>query len=530
MSRRSFGRNIASLVNAQGKLKSNRVDGIDSSEVNSIVQGEVSSGVSYFDTLDSLPTTGLSSGLKALVKVSSTEGRLYIYNGQGWYNADTNLNTSAPVWSTEPDATYTIADSATPLIVTALASDADGDPLTNQSFVTDSAQYMVDITNDSSVWTFTPKTKIQIGAAVAAGNLTDSNGDFVYTFKWSDGINFVSKAATISYSPSAFTGINWNGTRALAPGGNSPTESYSHSNVIQYFDITTLGDAQDFGDLTELKNGVCAVSSGQRCVIMGGQGRTSTQTPPGSGRYLDEMEYVAFNTPGNAVSFGLLGTGVHDAAAGSNGTRGIIGGGDAGPSSSTATDVIQYITIDTTSASSAFGNLTAETHMGMSTQDDTSLGFLEGYTSSGGFGYRNTNTWVTMDTLGNSVNQGSFTYGMGNGGKGVCSDNTYGVVFGGNQDYTSGGVSWNNYIYYLTIATKSDASDFGDCLTSLGHAGQTSYAQTKRGVSIGGFYNPGTVTIDTISYIVIDTPGNAQDFGDLTQATEYSYGVSGNAA
>ena len=324
------------------------------------------------------------------------------------------------------------------------------------------------------------------------------------------------------------TTLPWNGSRVLATGGNSPAETYSYSNVIQYFDITTLGDAQDFGDLTEIKNGVCAVGNGGRCVIMAGQGRTSTQTPPGSGRNLDEMEYVSFATPANAVSFGLLGTGVHDAAAGSNGTRGIIGGGDAGTSS--ATDVIQYITIDTAGGSSSFGNLTAETHMGMSTNDDTYLGFLEGYTSSGGFGYRNTNTWVTMDTLGNSVNQGSFTYGIGNGGKGIVSDNTYGVVFGGNEDYTSGGTSWNNNIYYLTIATKSDASDFGDCITSLGHAGQASYAQTKRGVSIGGFYNPGTVTIDTISHIVIDTPGNASDFGDLTQATEYSYGVSGNAA
>jgi len=387
---------------------------------------------------------------------------------------------------------------------------------------------MVDITNDSSVWTFTPKTKIQIGAAVAAGNLTDSNGDFVYTFKWSDGINFVSKAATISYSPSAFTGIDWNGTRALAPGGQAPAATYSYTTMIEYFDITTLGDADDFGDLTEIKSKLCAVSSGQRCVIMAGSGRTPTQTPSGSGRNMDEMEYVAFNTPGNAVSFGLLGTGVHDAAAGSNGTRGIMGGGDAGTSSATA--AIQYITIDTPSASSSFGNLTQVTHMHMSTNDDTYLGFLEGYTTAGGHGYRNLNTWVTMDTLGNSVNQGDFGIGFGNGGKGVCSDRTYGVVFGGNQDTGNGGTSWNNNIYYLTIATKSDGSDFGDCLTSLGHAAQTSHAGSKRGVSIGGFYNPGGVELDTISHIVIDTPGNAQDFGDIATPKDYSYGVSGNAA
>ena len=93
----SFGRRIADLINDQGKLKQSKVDGLDSSETLSIVSTEVSSGVSYFDTLDSLPTTGLSAGLKAIVNISSTKGRLYVYNGQGWYNADTNLNTSAPV-------------------------------------------------------------------------------------------------------------------------------------------------------------------------------------------------------------------------------------------------------------------------------------------------------------------------------------------------------------------------------------------------------------------------------------------------
>ena len=130
--------------------------------------------MSYFDTLDSLPTTGLSAGLKALVNISSTEGRLYIYNGQGWYNADTNLNTSAPVWVTEPSAEYDIADSVTPLTITALASDPDSDKITNESFVSDSAQYMVTISNDSSVWTFTPKSADSIGIEVASGNLNDS--------------------------------------------------------------------------------------------------------------------------------------------------------------------------------------------------------------------------------------------------------------------------------------------------------------------------------------------------------------------
>lgn len=153
-----------------------------------------------FDTLDSLPINGIVEGQRAFVEANS---RLYISNGSGWYNV--SLVNQTPTWATEPDATYDIADSATPLVITALATDSDNPDknLINQSIVTDSAQYMVNITNDSSVWTFTPKSADSIGQEVAAGNLTDSNGDFIYTFKWSDGISFVAKPVTIAYSPSS---------------------------------------------------------------------------------------------------------------------------------------------------------------------------------------------------------------------------------------------------------------------------------------------------------------------------------------
>ena len=153
-----------------------------------------------FDTLDSLPITGIEEGQRAFVEENS---RLYISNGSGWYNI--SLVNQTPTWATEPDAAYTIADSVTPLVITALATDSDNPDtgLVNQSFGTDSAQYMVTITNDSSVWTFTPKSADSIGQEVAAGNLTDSNGDFIYTFKWSDGVSFVAKSATITYTPAS---------------------------------------------------------------------------------------------------------------------------------------------------------------------------------------------------------------------------------------------------------------------------------------------------------------------------------------
>ena len=172
--------------------------GLDSAEVASV-------GLKVFQTLDSLPTSNLLEGQQALV---DSDKRLYISNGLGWYNIA--VVNATPRFDSAPNDEYTIVDSQTPLVITAKALDSDfpDNALINQSFGTDSAQYMVNITNDSSVFTFTPKSADSIGIEVAAGNLTDSNGDFTYTFKWSDGINFVAKAANIIYNTGSGTAAN----------------------------------------------------------------------------------------------------------------------------------------------------------------------------------------------------------------------------------------------------------------------------------------------------------------------------------
>ena len=169
---------------------------IRSGVTTAVTNNSVPSGLEVFATLDSLPISGLIAGQEAFVEENS---RIYVSNGSGWYNTGSNVPIS-PTWFTEPDASYSVVDSATPLIITAKAQDSDTPNVLNQSFASDSAQYMVNITVDSSVFTFTPKSADSIGIEVAAGNLTDSNGDFIYTFKWSDGTDFVAKETTITYS------------------------------------------------------------------------------------------------------------------------------------------------------------------------------------------------------------------------------------------------------------------------------------------------------------------------------------------
>ena len=181
--------------------------GLDSAQVTAIAGGV---GLSVYSTLDNLPTSGLTSGDQAYVTATN---RLYVSNGSGWYNVA--LFNATPRWLIEPNASYDIADSATPLVITAKAADSDNADanLLHQSIVTDSAQYLVDISRDSSVYTFAPKSQDSIGTAILAGNLpvgADSSlaNDFIYTFKWSDGINFISKAVTINYSLNPFNTLD----------------------------------------------------------------------------------------------------------------------------------------------------------------------------------------------------------------------------------------------------------------------------------------------------------------------------------
>ena len=179
-------------------------DGLDSAAVSAIA----GSGVAVYDTLDSLPMTGLTAGAEAFVKGNN---RLYVSNGSGWYNI--TLVNRNPRWDSggEPLVSYTITDSATPLIITARAVDSDNpdSKLLNQSFASDSAQYIATITSDSSVFTFTPKSADSIGIEVANGNLVDSDTSFTYTFKWSDGISILSKAVSIGYNTGPALSLAW---------------------------------------------------------------------------------------------------------------------------------------------------------------------------------------------------------------------------------------------------------------------------------------------------------------------------------
>ena len=285
--------------------------GIDSAQTESIASG---APMKVYTGLDSLPTSGLTAGDQAYVE---SNNRLYISNGDGWYNIA--LANSTPYWDSEPLTSYEIADSATPLIIVAKARDSDNSDnnLLHQSTASDSAAFLVDITRDSSVFTFTPKSEDSIGASVTAGDLTDSNtNDFIYTFKWSDGINFVSKAVTINYnfagptyfiSPSA-NGSQWQNATLYRLDAYSNHAGQSVDAVSSYNSSTYTWtiDTDQFFDGTHVTPAFSGWSSDQNyLLVIKGHDPDSGFNDRG-GIYINE--YLSTNTGDNYDGYGAYGS------------------------------------------------------------------------------------------------------------------------------------------------------------------------------------------------------------------------------
>ncbi len=337
---------------------------------------------------------------------------------------------------------------------------------------------------------FTPPDRIaELGVGFKAGALrynTDSNKVELY-----DGNQW---AEVQSSSPN----LN-GGARGLFGGGAvSPTTT----NTIAFVNISSTGNATDFGDLTERKSTPSSLSSSTRGVWGGGL----TPTPA----YINNIDYITISSTGDAADFGDL-TRQHRILSGcSSSTRGLFGGGYTNPGP--AFNVIDYITIAATGNAVDFGDLTVGRY-GLASFSSQTRGVF-----SGGYGlpaFRNTIDYVTISTLGNATDFGdtllSSYYLSG------CSNSTRGVF---SQGINPSG-TWN-IIGYVTIATLGNAVDFGDL--SQARNGSSACSSSTRGLFSGGDLAPSF--LNTIDYITILTQGNAVDFGDLINLTLYSAGCS----
>ena len=297
--------------------------------------------------------------------------------------------------------------------------------------------------------------------------------------------------------------------RGIFAGGFNALDVYDE---IEYITISSIGNATDFGDLTELTRSAGATSNGtnQRGVFGGG----STQVIQ-----YNVISYITISSIGNATDFGDL-TALSDGLGGaSNGTneRGVFSpiGGDG------LSDVIEYITINSIGNSTNFGDLTVLRGNLSSTSNGTNERgvFCGGAIIDSPF-YVDTIDYITINSAGNATDFGNLLEVKETTGATSNGTNERGVSGGG---VTTGALL--NVIEYITISSIGNSADFGDLTVARQGTSSTSNGTNDRGVWGGGVWVDSSYS-NVIDYVTITSLGNADDFGDLTKSKRSCFATS----
>ena len=296
----------------------------------------------------------------------------------------------------------------------------------------------------------------------------------------------------LATSPEQQTG----GTRMLVLGG------YSTTDRIDAIEISTTGDATDFGNLVTSMFATSGAGSRVAAFRIGGN------TP--SAR--NDIGKTIFASQGDEVDTGAdcLTNRTYTGAL-SDSTRACF----AGNNDPAQVNSIEYFSMTTTGNSVDFGDLSYVLLMPATFASPTRGIFTGGQNSSNPNGVSNIE-FITISATGNSSDFGDLVDArsqlMG------CSNAVRGLISGGGEAPGNG----VNTIEFVTIATLGNTKDFGDMTYTNNRDGASGASPTRGIVGAGGdpFASPYGKT-DTIDYVQIMTTGNAIDFGDLTIARNH---------
>jgi len=208
-------------------------------------------------------------------------------------------------------------------------------------------------------------------------------------------ISFCTIASRGDYADSGFdlsTSVSCRGTsnstRGLFGSFISP-----YADTIDYVTIQSLGTAQDFGNLTEVRGYGMAVSSPVRAVWAGG-----INNPTNLGTNV--IDYVTLSTTGNAQDFGDLTNSAYESGCANSSTRGVIAGGTGFNKN------IDFFTIATTGNAQNFGNLDTLTKSGKGGVCSNTRGVFAGGFLSPTSPSTNIMEYITIAATGNAVDFG----------------------------------------------------------------------------------------------------------------------------
>ena len=281
-------------------------------------------------------------------------------------------------------------------------------------------------------------------------------------------------------------------------GGGTTSDAPNGATAIEYIQIQTTGNSQQFGELTVAAGFAAAVSSSTRGIW----GSRYT----GSGN--NTIDYVTIPSQGNAIDFGNSTGSLWSRGGLSSSTRGIFFGGQP------ASNVIEYIEMDTLGDAIDFGDL-------MSARRDVA-GFASatrGIMAGGNPGIGADHTVIESITISSKGNSTRFGEKDGLGMMSGSANATRGLFAGGSTTPTLGGFS---NIDFVTIASEGNAVNFGDLTLSTYRS--CAMASQTRAVFAHGTFTPGSGTRTSMDYITIASQGDAIDFGDKSETREYADG------
>ncbi len=294
------------------------------------------------------------------------------------------------------------------------------------------------------------------------------------------------------------------GPRGVFAGGYHPG---AFSNTIEYINISSTGDAVDFGELGNKATAGGGVGSRTRGLFAGGYAGPSPYA-------VARIDFINFASAGqDSGDFGDVANSGHiRKAAVGNETRGMWGGGQTEPGFALTT-ALNYVTIATQGDSKVFGDLSLARTRFSAAGSATRGIFVGGFRSSPSV-YYNTIDYVNIATTGQTADDFGDLMDVWTW-TGSCSNSTRMITGGG--DNPSGASA---LMEYIQIQTRGNSMTFGDLnkVVDTGTYANSAVSSPTRGAfSTGLFKNPGATYHNVIYYVEIATQGQANDFGDLSQ-------------
>ena len=279
---------------------------------------------------------------------------------------------------------------------------------------------------------------------------------------------------------------------------------FNSGATVDYFKISSNGNATDFGDLTVGRYFASGAGSKTRFICVSGDNTSSATN--------QTIDFTTYATTGEFTDFGDTNVAYSQGnnSPVSNNTRSCFTLA-AAKGSATTYNNISYITNATTGNATDFGNTTtARTNVGG--LSSTTRGCFGGGTNyNGSYIVTNIIDYITISSTGNASDFGDLTVSRNQ--LGGCSSATRGLFCGG------GG---NTTIDYITISSTGNALDFGD-LPSGNYTNVAVATDTTAVITEGG-------SSANMSQVTIATTGNAIDWGDLTRSRNRACGGSNAAA